>query len=183
MIKRHIINAIETLTPRSSITQTLWFSATIALAVLSITACQGQKLESNDSPSKEGDLANVTLALVVNHSFCQTTNAGMRQLHNIQEVKAVLAQQKPEHYDFRKYDYVLTSAGSRSTLGYSFNITAKQVQIDTKTQSVDLPILLTSPPKGRMQAQVMSQPCAIIEISKSNAKLLRFASWQVTLSN
>ncbi|PCK08482.1 MAG: hypothetical protein COA42_08995 [Alteromonadaceae bacterium] len=191
MINPHF-KPITLLARRLKAAQTFKFATFIALTILSISACQGERSGSINQEGQvrvEGQngndetLASVTLALVANNVFCQASDAGMRQLHNMQDVQAALPKQVSKHYNFHKYQYILTSAGRKSTLGYRFDITAKQANIDPKTQSINLPLVLISPPKGSMVAQMISQPCAIIEISKSNAKLLHFAPWQVTLTD
>lgn len=132
----------------------------ILFTLHSISACSGTLLP---------------VRTIYNSTQCATTKPGMSALSTQQELDEAINTHQPvfsekqaqaPRPDFDNESVVLLALGQQNTAGHNIVLSGKQAQI--KNNQLVLPVTISSPEPGSMQAQVITSPCLILVLPKSD---------------
>ena len=137
------------------------FQLSLILTMLySITACSGNLLPVRS---------------IYNSNQCAVMKPGITRLHTQQELEQVInthqfnfseQQARMPHPDFNKESVILLTIGQQNTAGHKIQLTGNQAHI--KDDQLVLPISISKPEPGSNQAQVITSPCRIVVVPKSD---------------
>lgn len=116
---------------------------------------------------------SLPLRSVYSANVCNTTTAETRTLQTQQEFERVVAgklkhlseQAKPlPQLDFSRQSVILVAVGQQSSTGYAVVLKGERAVL--KNHQLILPVTITRPAAGSLQAQVISSPCRVLSLPK-----------------
>ena len=125
--------------------------------------------------------------------FAQSTHCSvgetLQQVSSEAEVLSAIGQNKlqlgsqsakPRYItDTETANYLVVGAGSKPTSGYHFSLEAAEVEV--KNATLALPLVLNTPPADAMLAQMLTQPCIVLELTKSTYNKVTFGELQLNI--
>jgi len=112
------------------------------------------------------------IQIVYSSSQCDINHQLLRQITNHEEFKQLLESRprkilgsKLPILDYSSKSYILFALGQKSTGGYGITLDSKIAVIED--QKLHLPVRIIQPASDSMQAQVLTSPCQIFSIPKT----------------
>ena len=117
----------------------------------------------------------VPVQTIYSSNDCALREPGIRSIHTPAELTEII-QSKPVNFsqtpqvlpevDFDKQSLVLYALGQKPTAGYSIELYREEASIKEKT--LYLPVRVKSPEAGSFQAQVITSPCQIYSLPRTD---------------
>lgn len=151
-----------------------------ALAVVAVSACSG-------TPEKP-----VSANIVFESSQCASKTSAATMLQDQDELDALVKRSSQQislangagkastlKLDFGERRYILVSAGMQFSAGFHYALASEPTWIEDEILNIH--IELQGPPKGSMQAQVITYPCALIEVDKGGYEAVELLGLRVNV--
>lgn len=125
----------------------------------------------------------IPLKTVYSSGNCAISESMTKSIHSEQELDQILKllqrkfSPKPrlnEHIDFGKQALILFTLGQKPSSGYAISLHTNEAIL--KGQKLYLPIQIKQPDKNRFQAQVLTSPCSIFAIPKSDIREIHLST-------
>lgn len=148
--------------------------------LFSITACQQgmQATAGSGNADKTGNGSTTVSVRTINFSHCPSNvQAGLQLIQNIDDWQrlsrsseiigrhSVNPATQESTINFDTHFGVLVKAGSQPTPGYTLQLASSEATINAGTIAINLSMI--SPPSDAVMAQVLSYPCTIVELPKT----------------
>lgn len=128
----------------------------------------------------------ISLKTIYSSHNCAISEAMTKSIHTHQELDHLLKLIRPkfsptpplrEPVDFNRQTLILLALGQKTSAGYAIKLDKNEAIL--KGQKLYLPVTIQQPDKKRFQAQVLTSPCHLFAVPKSEFREIHIVNDQM----